>query len=268
MEDILSTLRSVNVDPETFLKATAILALGSLLLGSVGRLVFGRRSGFSHAVSSAIGILFVYVAAVVVYAAFPKVFPHLPPLPYASFQDDALILFSFTTSHYTLICNQVLSMIILAFLANLLDAIIPKCKNIFLWFLTKCLTIVAAIALQILVSLLIVRYIPQGLAEYAPTILVGLLVLLLLVGALKLVVGALLSTVHPLIGAFYTFFFATVVGKALSKAMLTAAILSGLVLLLGYIGCTAISIASAALIAYLPLAIALAVIWYGINRLF
>ena len=53
--------------------------------------------------------------------------------------------------------------------------------------------------------------------------LLALLVLLLLVGALKLIVGAVLATVNPLIGAFYTFFFATLAGKALSKAILTTA---------------------------------------------
>lgn len=268
MDDILSTLRSVNVDPEVFLKTAAVLGLGSLLLGTVGRVAFGKKSGFSHAVSSAIGILFVYAAAVVIYSAFAELKDFLPPLPYANFQDTSLVLFSFSGSHYTLICTQVLSMVILAFLANLLDSIIPKCKNIILWLLCKCLTIVGAIALQLLVNWLLAKYIHQGLATYAPTILLGLMILLLLVGALKIIVGALLSTVHPLVGAFYTFFFATFVGKALSKAILTAGILTAIVVALDYVGCTAISIASAALIAYIPLLVALALVWYAVNRVF
>lgn len=268
MNDILSTLRSVNVDPEVFLKTAAILALGNLLLGSIGRVAFGKKSGFSHAVSSAIGILFVYAAAVVVYSAYSQLKGYLPPLPYASFQEAKLVLFSFTGSHYTLICSQVLSMVILAFLANLLDSLIPSGKNIILWLLSKCVTIVGAIALQLLVNWLLGKYVPQGLATYAPTILLGLMVLLLLVGALKIIVGALLTTVHPLIGAFYTFFFATFVGKALSKAVLTTGILTAIVFALEYVGCTAISIASAALIAYVPLLVVLALIWYVINRMF
>ena len=80
-------------------------------------------------------------------------------------------------------------------------------------------------ALHLIVTQLFTTYLPQGLVTYAPTILLALLVLLLLVGALKIVVGAILATVNPLIGAFYTFFFATIVGKALSKAMLTALLL-------------------------------------------
>ena len=94
-----------------------------------------------------------------------------------------------------------------------------------------------------------------------------LLVLLLLVGALKIVVGAILATVHPLIGAFYTFFFATVVGKALSKAILTTAILSGIIWAMNYIGVFTVSIAKEALIAYIPLLIVLIVVWYVVSRL-
>ena len=98
-------------------------------------------------------------------------------------------------------------------------------------------------------------------------ILLALMVLLLLVGALKLIVGAVLATVNPLIGAFYTFFFATIVGKSLTKAILTAGILAGIVAALNYIGCFAVSIAAAALIAYIPLLIVLVVIWYVVSRI-
>jgi hypothetical protein len=79
---------------------------------------------------------------------------------------------------------------------------------------------------------------------------------------LKLVIVALLATVNPLIGAFYTFFFATIVGKALSKAILTTAILSAFILGLNYVGVFSVSIASAALVAYIPLLVILVAIWY------
>ena len=94
-----------------------------------------------------------------------------------------------------------------------------------------------------------------------------LLVLLLAVGGLKIVVGAVLSTVNPLIGAFYTFFFATLVGKSLTKAILTTAILAAIVLALTYVGVGAVSIAAAALVAYIPLLLVLLVVWYIVGRL-
>lgn len=267
MTDILSTLKSINIDPNVFLQSMLVLSVGTIVFGLIGRFAFGRHSMLSHSVSSAISIIFVYAAAIVVYCAIPSLIAYIPDLPYAGIDSGRLVLFSFSGAHYTDICTQILNMIILAFLANLLDTLVPNIKNFFGWFLMKLISVIGAIVLQLIVNMLIQRFLPAGLLTYAPTILLGLLILLLLVGALKILVGALLATVDPLIAAFYTFFFATLVGKALTKAVLTTAILTGAVVALGYIGCTAISIAAAALIAYIPLLIILLVVWYVINQL-
>lgn len=268
MEKIRQMLASIDFDSATFIKAALILAVGSILLGAVGRFVFGKRSTLNHAISSAIGILFVYAATVVLYSAGARFQSFIAPLPFVTFSGSSMSIFSFTGADYTVICSEVLSMVILAFLANLVESILPKGKHLFGWFFFRVLTVVLAMAAHLVVTWLFTRYLPQGLVTYAPTILLALLVILLLVGALKLLVGAVLSTVHPLVGAFYTFFFATVVGKALTKAILTTAILSAIILALNYIGCTAVGIASAALIAYVPLLIVLLVVWYVVSRVF
>ena len=267
MQEIISALRAVQIEPEVLLKTALVLAIGTFLLSLIGRFVFGIKSNFSHAVSTSIGILFVYAVAIVVYSAFTDFSKFIPPLPYVQFEGSSMYIFQFTGAYYTTICTQVLNMIILAFLANLLDSLLPRGKNFFTWLLVKCLTVIGAILLQLLVNWLLAKYLPADLMTYAPAILLGLLILLLLVGALKLVVGAVLTTVNPLIGAFYTFFFATVVGKALTKAVLTTAILSALVFALGYVGCTVISIASAALIAYIPIVLLLGILWFVANKL-
>ena len=93
-------------------------------------------------------------------------------------------------------------------------------------------------------------------------ILLGLLIIMLAVGALKFLVGAVLTTVNPLIGFLYTFFFANVVGKQLSKAVLTTAILSALVYGLSVIGWTTIFIGVSALTAYIPFLVILLLVWY------
>ncbi len=268
MEAILSTLLAMDFNWDLFLKSAAILAVGSVLLGAVGRFAFGKRSILSCAVSSAIGILFMYAASVVLYSAGAAISAFLAPLPFVTFSGSQMHIFSFSGADYTIICTQILSMIVLAFLANLIDTVLPKGKKFFVWFLLRCIAVGLAIVLHMFVTWLFTTYLPEGLVTYAPTILLGLLVLLLLVGALKLVVGAILSTVNPLIGAFYTFFFATIVGKALTKAVVTTAILSSIILALNYIGLAAVSIASAALLAYIPLLIVLLIIWYAVNKLF
>lgn len=267
MEQIKAMLDSAGFDTDTFLKALLILAIGTILLGGIGRFAFGKRSTLNKAVSSAIGILFVYALTIVLHSAGAEFHSFIAPLPFVSIGTDSMTLFHFQGADYTIICSQVLSMIILAFLANLIEGIMPRGKNLFTWLIFRCLTVILAMGAHLIVTWLFTNYLPEGLVTYAPTILLGLLILLLLVGALKIVVGAVLSTVNPLIGAFYTFFFATLVGKALTKAVLTTAILSALLVGLHYVGCTVISIASAALIAYIPLLIVLLLVWYLVSRI-
>ncbi len=267
MDAITTALASISFDWDVFLKSAAILAVGSIVLGAVGRFAFGKRSTLNYAVSSAVGLIFIYVLTVVLYCAGASFQTFLAPLPFVTITTRQLTLFSFAGADYTVICTQLLSMVILAFLANLFETVIPRGKRLIGWLFLRCLTIVLAMAAHLLVTWLFTTYLPQGLVTYAPTILLGLLILLLMVGALKLVVGAVISTVNPLVGAFYTFFFATLVGKALTKAVLTTAILTAIVIGLNYIGCTVISIASAALIVYIPLLIVLLIVWYAVSHL-
>ncbi len=267
MDRVLSVLETAGFDTSTFIKAAFFLTVGSILLGLIGRFAFGKRSTLSHSVSSAMGIIFIYATTVVLHSAGVSFLEYLAPLPFVTITSEEMKIFSFFSADYTAICYQLLSMIILAFLANLMDAWLPKGKNFLTWLFFRCLTVIFAMVLHGLVSWLFTTYLPEGLVIYSPVILLGLLILLLLVGALKIVVGAVLATVNPLIGAFYTFFFATLVGKSLTKATLTTVILTGLVFVLYYIGCTVISITSAALIAYIPLLLVLLIIWYVIGKM-
>lgn len=266
MNEIRQLLASVDFDIQIFWKALAILAVGTLLLGTLGRFLFGKRSTLTHSVSSAIGILFIYAATVVLYSMGARYQAFIAPLPFVTFSGTQMVLFSFFGADYTVICTQLLSMIILAFLANLFDGILPRGKKLIGWLFFRCLTVALAMAAHLAVDWLFTTYLPQGLVTYAPTIVLALLLLLLAVGSLKLLVGALLATVNPLVGAFYTFFFATLVGKALSKAILTTAILTAIVLALNYVGVAVVSIASAALIAYIPLLVILVAVWYIVGN--
>lgn len=267
MEQLQSVLNSIEFDTESLIYFVLIFAIGSILLGTIGRFAFGKRSMLSQSVSSAIGILFVYALAVVIWSAGASLSNFISPLPFVTLGSNYLYIFPFAGSDYTQICAQLLSAVALAFIANLIDGIMPRGKNLFTWFLFRSLTVLLAAAAHIFVSSILRGLLPEGLLTYAPVILLGLLVLLLLVGVLKIIVGALLATVNPLIGAFYTFFFATIVGKALTKALLTAALLSSLVFALNYLEISAIAIDSAALVAYIPFLLVLLVIWYLVGHL-
>ena len=268
MEDLVKFFSSIDVNFDSFWKAALILLLGTFLLSVLGRFIFGKRSALNHAVSSVIGILFIYAVTVVLKSAGAQVSSFIAPLPFVTISGDKLILFSFINAHYTTICSEVLSMIILAFLVNLADGWLPRGKNLFSWTFFRCLTVVIGYLMHLLVVWIIEAYLPEGIVTYAPTILLGILILLLLTGALKIVVGALLTTVNPIIGGLYTFFFATIIGKQVTKAVLTTVILTGIVISLQYIGVGVISIASAALMAYIPLILLLIVLWYVVCKFF
>ena len=90
---------------------------------------------------------------------------------------------------------------------------------------------------------------------------------MILTGALKIIVGMVLTTVNPLIGALYTLFFANIIGRQVTKAVFTTVIVSALFFLLEKLQVAAISIVPDALIAYIPFALFMLVCWYGIKKL-
>lgn len=264
---ILSSYIPANLQFADMLKFIVVFAFLSIFLGLLGRVVFGIRSELNHAVSSAMGILFVYAATVVIYTFNPQgLAQYLAPLPFVNFQAETLYLFSFRQSAFPVICSQILSMLILAFLVNLLDAVIPKGKKILTWYALRLLSVVLAIVLHAVSTWAISTYLPEVLILYAPIILVTVLAAMMLLGLAKVILGAVLTIANPIIGALYTFFFANFIGKQLSKSVLTTVILCVLVFLLEHFGYAAICIAVAALAAYAPLILILLVLWYLIGH--
>lgn len=268
MERIVELLESTGFNFDTFWKAALILLAGTFLMSVFGRFVFGKRSVLNNAVSSAFAILFIYAVSIALRSAGAQFSALIPPLPFVSISGESMHLFNFVGAHYTVISSQVLSMIILSFLVNLADGWLPKGKSILGWFFFRCLTVVIAYLMHLIVVGLFATYLPEGIVTYAPVILLALLIILLLTGALKIVVGAALTTVNPIIGGLYTFFFATIIGKQVTKAVLTTAILSAIVFALHYVGVGVISIASAALLAYIPIALILIVLWFIVYKIF
>lgn len=266
MESIIQYFKGFDLDIVAFLRANCMLIGAFLILALLGRFVFGKGSVLLRSVSSAIGIFFVYCLTVVLCYAGTEFQRFIAPLPLATIENETMVLFSFQAD-YTIVCTEILSMIILAFLMNLADSWLPVGKHIISWIFFRCLGVVLALFLHLVVTGLLTAYLPEGLITYAPTVLLGILILMLLTGALKFLVGLVLTTVNPLIAALYTFFFANAIGKQITKAMLTTAILTGLILILQRMGITVISIASAALAAYIPLILLVLVLWFIVGKL-
>lgn len=270
MEKIYELFQSIvpeNFNVSNYLQFLLVMVVGVMLVGLLGRIIFGKRSTLNHAVSSAIAILCIYVVNVVVYSTGAKLDIILSPLPFVSIQGDYLVLFNILSADFNSICTHVLNMVILAFLMNLLDSWLPKGQKLLSWYFFRFLSVVLAICLQYVVNLLLGVIVPAGFAEIAPAILVILLLASLALGALKLLVGGALAFISPLLAVLYTFFFSSIVGKQLSKAILTTTLLTALVCLLNYLEIGAVYIATTALAAYLPLLIIVLALWHVVGHL-
>lgn len=239
----------------------------SLLTSTLGRVVLGKRSSLNHSLSSAMGILFVYAVTIMVYTFNPwNLEQFLSPLPFLVFAGDCIMVIPFQGGVLSIVCHEILSLVILAFLANLLDSFIPKGKGIVSWYLLRFMTVLLAMALHFAVSWAFDTYLPNVLVRYAPIILLGLLAVMLVLGVLNVILGAILAIVDPIMGALYTFFFSTIIGKQLTKAVFTTIVLCAVVFVLGYFGFTLISVTNAALLSYIPMAAVMLVLWYIIGH--
>lgn len=267
MNTILDSIKATGFDISTFITICVVLLLGTLITGLFGRFIFGKRSTLNKAVSSAIGIIFIYAITVLILQYAAEYASLISPLPYVTITENQISLFQFQDANYSLICSEVLRMVILAFLVNLIDGWMPKGKNIFSWLIFRCLTVVIAFILHYIIWLLIAMYIPASIMQYAPAILLIIMALFLLTGALKVPIGALLVTINPIIGGLYTFFFANVIGKEITKAVFTAALLTALFFALNKMGIIFITISSSVLMAYVPFIPVLFIVWYFVYRI-
>lgn len=239
-----------------------------LILGVMGRLVLGKRSSLNLSVSSAMGILYIYALTVVIYTFHPwNLDALLSPLPFATFHGDYLIILPITDAQFPALCSQVLSLIVLAFLVNLVDTFAPKGNHVFSWLLLRLLSMAVCMGLHLAVQWVFRTYLPGVLVAYAPMILLLLLVFCLLSGLVNLLLGMVIAVANPFLGAMYTFFFSNIVGKQVSKAVFSSAIICAVLYLLDVFGYTVVCISAAALITYIPLTLILLVLWYLIGSI-
>ena len=240
----------------------------SLILSGIGRVVLGKRSSLNHSLSSVMAVLFLYAVTVVIYTFKPwSLDLLLSPLPFATFSDHYLIILPITDLQFPALCTEILSLLILTFLINSVDGLLPQGDNLLSWLLMRIVTILACFGLHLLVSWAFRTYLPDALTEYAPMVLLVVLGILLLSGVISLVLGLIIAISSPFLGAMYSFFFSSIVGKQVTKAVFTTGILAGLLFLMDHFQLVVIMITPGALLTYIPLALALLVLWYLIGHL-
>ena len=251
----------------SYAKFLGILVFGFLLISSLFRFIFGKKAQLNHAVSSAVEILCLYVINIVIYSLGLHWELFLSPLPFISIEGDFLHVMNILNTDFHMVCEQMLKIVIIAFLVNILTDIMPKGKKLLSWYFFRLLTVVLAVGVNYVADLLISAFLPDTVFAMAETALLLLLVALILLGSLKLLTGIVLAFLDPVIGALYTFFFSNFVGRQLAKALVSTALITALVALLGYWELTTIFIAATALTAYIPLLAIMLALWYLIGHI-
>ena len=263
---IPATITQIGATALQYGKFLGLLVLGVLLLSSLNRFLFGKENQINLAITAAMEILCLYVLNIIICAFGLDYQLFLSPLPFVTIAEDYLFLFPILSTELTPLCEQLLKLLIIAFLVNLIGGLIPQGQHLLTWTLLRLITVSASVAALYGADLLLTAYLPQGFADLAPTILVLSLAALIALGSLKLFIGAALLFLDPIIAALYTFFFSNVIGRALARAMVSTLLISGLLALLSWLKITVLPIAAAGLTGYIPLLIVVVLLWYFVGR--
>lgn len=249
-------------------KFLLLFAAGSLILSVLGRFVLGKRSSLNRSLSSVMAILFIYAMTIMIYTFKPwNLDSLLSPLPFVTFFNEYMVVMPVVGIYPTVLARELLSLIILAFLVNLLDIILPQGKTIIGWFCLRFFMVGLAMAGYLLIHWAFNTFAPNFIIEYAPLILLLILMAMLMLGFFNAVLGLLLTISSPFIGAVYYFFFSNVVGKQLTKAVFTTGILCIILFLMDQAGYSFIHISMTALTAYIPIALMSLGLWFLIGHL-
>lgn len=256
--EILNDLAELLLPLKGVLAACAVLVVLMLVL----RVCFGKGSKINRAVSAAVAILLMYVLAVILHCTGKEYDILLSGLPLVTVSGSQIRLLSVQNTDFPVLCSALLKTLTLALLVTGFDSAFSKNQKFIFWLLNRCLVVACAGLSQLLVCWLFESILPPSVLEYAPMILLGALVFTMLLGALKLLLGIALAVVNPIIAALYTFFFASKIGKTLSRAVLTTVILTVLMAVAEQLGFVSLSMVGAnALTFLLPVAVLFGV-WY------
>lgn len=268
MEQIISQIQELAQSEYLtvgYLKYIAMVCGALLVLSLIGRFVTGGKSIFRGSVGAAAGILFMYIVIIAVDASHVEIPFSLPALPFAAVWDARLYIMPITQVDFYTVCLEFLHLLTLAFFVAIFDAVIPKTKNILLWVLRCLLLMVLSFIAQGIISYCFVTYFPETLVQWTPVILLGFLMLVMLLGLIKLILGVALAAINPAIAAVYAFFFMHRFGKMISTAVLTTIMLGVLIFISDYFGYTVIALAASGLVVCLPFLAAFLLFWFLVS---
>lgn len=266
IQSFLDSILPERFDPGNYFTCL-LIAIGAILaIGLIFRLCFGRGSLINGAFSSSIAIASLYAIAILVYSFGTNLNVLFDALPFVAISGDQLTVFPIMSASFQEICSEIMNMMILAFLMNLLDTLLPKGKKMWAWIGFRLFALTIAISLHYCINLILNSVLQDNVMAIAPLILLGVIVLTFLLACLKLIIGGALSFINPLLGLLYGFFFRQDIGQQLLRAMVATLFFTVLVYTLNALSYTAISIATVAVITYLPIILLGWTLWFIISK--
>lgn len=258
-----STNNLIPTTIEDMILVFLIVSVFALGLGFVFRLFFGTHCLVNRSISGFLNVLFVYAVTVAVYTLRPwNLTQYLSPLPFAIFREDILIVTSSACSTLSLLCSQLISLIILCFIIHLINFVLPNGRSFIGWLFFRLIAVALAIVLNLAANWALNTFLPDMIATSAPVILMAVLAVAILVSLFNPLLCILFTVANPVIGLLYTFFFSNTIGKNLTRAVLSAALTCALFYLMQYAGFGVIDITHRALLIYSPFAAALLGVWF------
>ncbi len=241
----------------------AVLSVFLLGAGLVLRIFFGEKCTVNRSISGFMAILFIYALTALIYSLqLQNVTQYLVPLPFAVFRNDLLIVSFSAYTTKSLLCSQLLSLIILGFIIHIMNFLLPSGQSFFPWLLMRLVGAVAAVAAFIAANWALNTFLPTAIAQSAPVILVTVLAVTLLVSLFNPLLCILFTAANPIIGLLYTFFFSNTIGKNLTRAVLSAALICVFFYAMEYFGLSAVYITKDAMLRYSPFAAAMLGVWF------
>ena len=271
MNDLSSVLPAVgefaaSIDWVAAGKTALIIIAAFLILGGTFRLLFGKGSKLSRAVSAVLSIGLVYLSAILLYYFVPELRTSLSQLPFITVTADHFLLWDLKLLGESLLYPSLLQLALLAFLVNLLETVLPEGKNFFTWYLFRLVTVAGALAGFLTVSHLAGIFVPELFGSWAKYIILGFWAMILISALLKGLLALVLTVVNPIIGGIYTFFFVNKLGSQFSKSILTTLLSCGVLTLLGNAGLNQFAFADFSLAAYGPACAVVVVMLYLFGR--
>lgn len=203
------------------------LLIAAVVLGFIFRGIREKMEDLSLSFSAVICVLLIYVPALLAAIYLPDLFGSIiTSLPFLTVSGQDVILFSFTESVPAEICVQILSVLILAFAANLSVGIVPAGKKLLSHIFLLLMTLGLTYGIYSGIMWIFRSFLPGVMTSYAPMILLVVLAVFLFIGVLRFLLGLVLTIANPILGGIYAFFFSSKVGKLLSKSVLSTIILT------------------------------------------